>query len=94
MTLAWSLFEAEALAAADRNPIAGVVVPVARAEDLVVYKVIGGRPLDLADLDELVALHAGQMDLERVGRLVAEIAEVLDDPGRLETWKTALGLLD
>ncbi len=90
ITLAWSAFEEEALTLAPRVQVAGVSVPVARAEDLVVYKVIGGRPIDLQDLDELVSLHADEMDMERVGALVAQVAEVLDDPSRLEAWKSAI----
>lgn len=90
LTLAWSPFELEALAAAETVRVGGVSVPIARAEDLVVYKVIGGRPVDLADIDELLVLHARSMDLDRVRALAAEVAEALDDPGRLDRLLAAL----
>lgn len=91
LTLAWAPFEIEALQRAERLTIGRVRVPVARPEDLVVYKLIGGRPLDLTDLAELVALHGTKMDQGRLLRLAAEVADALDDPGRLATLRTLLG---
>jgi hypothetical protein len=90
LTLAWSPFELEALAAADAVVIGGARVRVARAEDLVVYKLIGARPVDLADVEELLVLHADVMDLGRVRTLGAAVAEALEDPARLEQLEAAL----
>ena len=90
VTLAWAPFEEQALASADTVEVAGAAVPVARAEDLVIYKLVGGRPVDLADVEELVALHREAMDLDRVGELVRQIAEVLEDPARVTAWERIL----
>lgn len=47
VSLAWLSFEHEALAAPATIDFAGVTVPAARPEDLVIYKLFAGRPQDL-----------------------------------------------
>jgi hypothetical protein len=84
LSLAWMPFEQEAIAAGEVVRIArDVRARVARAEDLLVYKVVGWREIDRADLRELLALHVDRVDLERVRALVAVLAEVLEDPSRI-----------
>jgi hypothetical protein len=84
LSLAWMPFEHEAIAAGEIVRIArNVRVRVARAEDLLVYKIVGWRDVDRSDLRELLALHVGRVDLDRVRGLVAVLAEVLEDPSRL-----------
>lgn len=90
LTLAFAPFELEAIARADEVSIGRTRMRIARPEDLVVYKVVGGRPIDLADIDELLVLHAAAMDLQRVRLLAAEVAEALDDPARLASLDAAL----
>lgn len=87
LTIAWSPFEEEALAAAPPTELAARTVPVARAEDLIIYKLIGGRPVDMADVTELVAHHGQTIDLERIDLLVDQIAEALEDPARQTAWR-------
>ena len=57
-------------------------VTPARPEDLVVQKVVADRPVDAQDVERLLGLHARTIDLGRVRRLIREVAEALDDPGR------------
>jgi hypothetical protein len=57
--------------------------PVARADDLVVYKTIAWRDRDRADVERLLLLHGASIDLGRVRRLVAELAGAIDEPERL-----------
>ena len=47
--------------------IEGVRVPVASAEDLVVMKVLAGRPKDQEDVVAMAAVHGGALD-DRAGR--------------------------
>lgn len=75
---AWLPFELEAIAACDHRTLAGVPVPVARPEDLVIFKAIAWRPQDQQDVERLLALHGDRMDLERVRRRVGELAEALE----------------
>jgi len=63
--------------------LAGIPVPVARAEDLVIYKCVAWRPQDQQDVERLLTLHGRRMDLVRVTRIVAELAAAMDEPERL-----------
>jgi hypothetical protein len=84
LSIAWLPFEIDALAAAERLEIAGVPVPVARAEDLIVYKAVAFRPQDQQDIERLLVLYGRTIDLRRIRRLVAEFAAALDEPERLD----------
>lgn len=95
LSFAWLPFETEALASRQRVDWAGVTVAVARPEDLVIYKMVASRPLDLDDVEALLALHGGAIDLGRVRRIVTELAAALDDderPRRLEALIRQAGL--
>lgn len=82
VSLAWLPFELEALGASEVLSIGGAPVPVARPEDLVIYKAIAWRPQDQQDVERLLALHGARMDLARVRRIVAELAAALEEPER------------
>ena len=83
VSLGWLPYELEAMETADRLDLHGVTVPVARPEDLVVYKAVAWRLLDQADVETLVRLHCHTIDLDRVRDLVAQFAEVLEVPERV-----------
>ena len=59
-------------------PIGGAEVPLLRIEDLVVTKVLAGRPRDLEDAHGLVARHLQTMDVAGARALLAEVEEALD----------------
>ena len=61
-------FEIEALGRRQPLHVLGVEVPVATPEDLFVFKLIAGRPQDMADAHRIFALHGATFDLERVRR--------------------------
>lgn len=82
VSLAWLPFELEAIDASDKLLIGEVRVPVARPEDLVIYKAVAWRPQDQQDVERLLNLHGGRMDLVRVRRVVAELAAALEEPER------------
>jgi hypothetical protein len=60
ITFGWLPFEREALDRAERLDLGGVVMPVARPEDLVIYKAVAWRDRDRADIERLLALHVGR----------------------------------
>jgi hypothetical protein len=84
VTLAWLPFEQEAIGHALRVPFAGMSLPVPRAEDLVIYKLVAARPRDVDDAERLLLLHADHVDLGRVRRLLEQFCQVLEDQSRLE----------
>lgn len=73
-------FEHEALARRTRLSVFGVNLPVVQADDLIVYKLIAGRPQDLADIDKLLRFARVPFDGDRVRRWAREwdVEERLD----------------
>jgi len=90
ISLAWLAFEREALDLAEHLVLLGVEVPVARAEDLIVYKAIAWRDRDRADVARLLENHRDVIDLDRVRRVVGRFAEALDDARRLPEFEALL----
>ena len=85
LSLAYLDFEDEAIQSSDEIDYAHVRIPVARAEDLVVYKIVASRPRDIDDAEKLLNLPGGEIQIARVRRLVQQFCEVLEDTARLET---------
>jgi Nucleotidyl transferase AbiEii toxin, Type IV TA system len=84
VSLARLPFEEQAIARAEPIDWAGITIPVARPDDLVIYKLVGARPRDLADAETLLMVHGASMDLSRVTATVRQCAEALGDTDRLE----------
>ncbi len=84
--MAWLPFELEAIAAADIVDVGGVSIPVARAEDLVVYEAVAFRPRDQQDIERLLTLHGTNIDLARVRRIIDEFAQAMEEPERLAAF--------
>ena len=83
ISFAWLPFEEEALSRAVTTNFSGVFLRVAIPEDLIVYKAAAWRDRDRSDIERLLTLHGDQIDLDRVRRLIVEIAAVLEDPERV-----------
>lgn len=83
-------FEHDALTNAETRDYAGVSIRAARAEDLLIYKIIAHRPQDLEDAERLVLLHRTAIDVARVRSVIEEIAEALDDVERAATAERLL----
>lgn len=80
ISLAYTPLELEIIHSRDEILIRGVVVPVARPEDLLIMKCIAQRPIDLGDISELYQMYADQIDLQRVRYWVEQFAEALEEP--------------
>lgn len=80
-------FEAAALERAEVIDIEGMRVPVALAEDLVVYKAVAWRDRDRADIERLLVIHSERIDLAHVRKMVAEFAALLDEPERVADFE-------
>jgi hypothetical protein len=90
LSVAWLPFEVDAIGAAEVLAIHGARVRVARAEDLVIYKIAAWRPQDQQDVERLVGLHGLHMDLTRVKAFARDLATVLEDPRRVEEVEAVL----
>lgn len=92
LVLAGSGFEAAALDRATRVAIDGVEVPVARATDLAVMKVIAGRGKDLDDLRSLLA--SGDVDLAEARGLLGQFEEALAQSDLLPRLEEAIAAVN
>lgn len=82
-------YERQAIARAVRVEMAGVRVPFATAEDLVIHKVFAGRPRDLEDARMVVERQGSALDwpyIEHWGKAFAEV------PGREAMPATLIAL--
>jgi predicted nucleotidyltransferase len=82
LSIAWLPFELEALEHCEDLELGGIRVPVARAEDLLIYKAVAFRPQDQQDIERLLALHGRTVDLNRIKRVVQEFATAIEAPER------------
>jgi hypothetical protein len=77
-------YERQAIDRALRVTLAGVPVPFATAEDLLVRKLFAGRARDLEDAAGVVRRKGAELDWEYVRRWVAEFAGIPGQEGLAE----------
>lgn len=82
ISMGWTGFEREALGARSRVAFGSLRVPIASAEDLVIFKIVAARSRDLDDARTLLALYP-KIDLARVRMRVRELADLMEEPGRV-----------
>lgn len=75
---------------AEKVDLGGVVVPVISAEDLVVTKVLAGRPKDLEDLGGILRERGTALDLDRVRTTLGQLEEALGHSDLLPTFESEL----
>lgn len=64
---------ASVIADAPEEEVFGIRVGVARAEDLVVLKLLPRRPQDITDIQAILVANRGKLDLARIRRWLPEI---------------------
>jgi hypothetical protein len=79
VSLAWTEFEHEAIAAATIATFGSVKAPMASPADLVVFKAIAGRGKDIDDVTALLVLYP-KLDLSRIRKRVNELARLAEAP--------------
>jgi hypothetical protein len=79
LSLGWTAFEHEALAARAATRFGKVSAPMASVDDLVVFKAIAGRPRDIDDAVTLLALYP-HIDMSRVRARVRTLALAAETP--------------
>ena len=77
VVLAGSGLEDEFLSRARRVEIAGVAIPVIDVEDLMIAKILAGRPKDIEDVRGLLRVRGAQIDIERIRRVLGMLEEAL-----------------
>jgi predicted nucleotidyltransferase len=77
LVLAGPGLEQEFLERARLIDLGGMEVPVLAAEDLVVTKILAGRPKDLGDVEGILRELAGELDLARSRALLALLEQAL-----------------
>ena len=79
VSLGFTRFELEALASRKLVRFGRARAPMARPEDLVIFKALAGRPKDIDDATALLILHR-DIDVARVRDRVAELAMLAEAP--------------
>jgi hypothetical protein len=67
--------------------VGGVPVPVARAEDLIVMKILAGRDKDLDDVAAILAARGAELDANDVLRTLALVEDALGQGDLVPTWE-------
>ncbi len=62
-----------------RVDLGGVVVPILSPEDVVITKVLAGRPQDLLDVRSVLEMRIDTLDLRRIRRVLRDLDEALGD---------------
>lgn len=70
--------------------ILGVPVPIAAAEDLVVMKVLAGRPKDIEDVKAIVAAQGDRLNVDRIRETLGLVEGALDQSDLLPAFESAL----
>jgi hypothetical protein len=73
--------------------VAGVRVPVARAEDLVVMKILAGRDKDRTDIEAVLFAQRGTLDLPLIRETLRLVEEALDQSDLTPAFEAALRLV-
>jgi hypothetical protein len=77
LALGLSGFEQQALARAQPMEIFGTLVPVVTAEDLLVMKILAGRPQDEQDARGIVTVQKDRLDWDYCLKVAGELGEAL-----------------
>ena len=77
-------FEQEAIGRAQLVDFGqGLQVPVARVDDLIVYKAVAWRDVDRKDIERLLVRHSATVDLASVRAQIKAFAAWMETPERL-----------
>jgi hypothetical protein len=80
-------FELDAIRRAIEVAIAGRMVRVVTAEDLVLMKIISERPRDVADAEAIVRRRAGVLDRSYLEPRIHELATALESDEIIDRWQ-------
>jgi hypothetical protein len=91
ISLAALPFEEEVLRRASRwREVDKVWLVTCSAEDLVIYKLVAGRPGDIQDIIGIVRRQGIRLEIERIRHWGTQFAELKEDPDLLRPFEDAL----
>lgn len=67
--------------------IAGSTFPICSAEDLIIHKMVAGRPQDISDVQGVLLRQVDKLDFRYVGEWLARFTELLEGPDLLEHFE-------
>ncbi len=79
LVIAAAGLEEQFLERAVRVDLGGVKVPILSPEDVIITKVLAGRPQDLLDVRAVLDMRRGTLDLRRIRSILGQIDEALGD---------------
>ena len=88
IVLAGSGLEDEFLDRAVPTDIGGTVVPLIDLGDLIIAKVLAGRPKDVDDVSALWRLHGPSLDADRIRRTLRLLEEALSQGDLVSSFET------
>lgn len=91
MALGATSFEVDSVRRATPFEFAvGCILRTCAAEDLIVHKVVAGRPQDIADIRGIVNRQLGKLDLKLIRYWFKAFGEVKEDPDLARPFEDAL----
>jgi hypothetical protein len=91
ISFGWTSFEIEAISARVPTRYGRVEVPMARAEDLVIFKALAARPRDIEDAAALLVLYP-KTNVARIRHRLGELAALAGEPVLAEGLTRVLAL--
>jgi hypothetical protein len=91
VVLAGSGLEDEFLDRARAVDVGGTIVPLIDPEDLIIAKVLAGRPKDMEDAHGLWRLRGRELDVGRIRRTLRLLEEALSQSDLLSAFESILG---
>jgi hypothetical protein len=91
VVLAASGLEDDFLTRAIPVELGGTRVPVIHVEDLIVAKILAGRPKDIEDVNALWQLHGPTADAVRIRRILGMLEEALSQSDLVPAFDAVLG---
>jgi uncharacterized nucleotidyltransferase DUF6036 len=88
VVLAGSGLEEEFLDRAVPTDVGGTHVPIIERSDLIIAKILAGRPKDVDDARALWHLHGAEMDAARIRRTLQLLQEALNQSDLLPSFET------
>jgi hypothetical protein len=88
VVLAGSGLEDEFLARTRILDIGGAAVPTIDREDLIIAKVLAGRPKDLEDARGVWRIHARELDEQRIASVLRQLEEALGQSDLLPAFES------
>jgi hypothetical protein len=94
VVLAGPGLEEEFLDRAIHVDFSGMIIPVITPEDLLVTKILAGRPKDLEDVATILAERHARLDLERVRSLLGMLEQALSRADLVSEFERLLATTD